>query len=508
MNELKYSSASIDSRRKIGSSQAVVECAMRAVGDGRIAKVLGVSCTGTISSYEALNEEVRFSGVVNFKVLYSTESGNAHCLDYQADFSDKMEERSVRPADKLIFACSLLDTDIVTISSDSLTVAAVIEVSCEKIDNAEVRYLADSGDGLYSQKENIIFGQINSLIDSGFVISEEYEAKENISRIYLAEASAVIKSCSAGLDSIRVEGEIVTTVTYNNSFEQHNMMSVSVITPFKEEVMAAGAKPGNDVTAVAVVKSLKISCDTTEAAPTKLFRLDMTVGIKGNTFVKTAALAVTDIFSVTHETNITGESVQSEVFRGSYFFKDKVDGTVKLSADMPKIKDIAAITGSRLNIANAMAGHGEVTIEGIVSTSIIYTAEGSEVKNSIAAELPFSLTMKAEGVTENMTLKTSGIISDITCKSRRDSEIEIFAEIQLSVTATEPLAVYVITEIIEGREKDAAGSAIGIYVARANETLWDIGKMLGTSPDEIMRQNPELKMPLTGNEKILVYRPL
>jgi hypothetical protein len=56
-------------------------------------------------------------------------------------------------------------------------------------------------------------------------------------------------------------------------------------------------------------------------------------------------------------------------------------------------------------------------------------------------------------------------------------------------------------------EKKALGcGAIGIYVARRDETLWDVSKVLLVSPEEIMRQNPSLTTPLNGDEKITVYR--
>jgi hypothetical protein len=49
-------------------------------------------------------------------------------------------------------------------------------------------------------------------------------------------------------------------------------------------------------------------------------------------------------------------------------------------------------------------------------------------------------------------------------------------------------------------------NAFSVYIPYKGEDLWSISKRIGISPDEVVACNPELDFPLTGDERILVYR--
>ena len=48
--------------------------------------------------------------------------------------------------------------------------------------------------------------------------------------------------------------------------------------------------------------------------------------------------------------------------------------------------------------------------------------------------------------------------------------------------------------------------AISVYVPAAGDDLWSTAKSLRQSPEEIKTTNPDLAFPLTGKERILVFR--
>ena len=50
-------------------------------------------------------------------------------------------------------------------------------------------------------------------------------------------------------------------------------------------------------------------------------------------------------------------------------------------------------------------------------------------------------------------------------------------------------------------------SALSVYLPARGDGLWETAKKLLQSPEQIQATNPELSFPLTGNERILVYRP-
>ena len=48
--------------------------------------------------------------------------------------------------------------------------------------------------------------------------------------------------------------------------------------------------------------------------------------------------------------------------------------------------------------------------------------------------------------------------------------------------------------------------AVSVYVPTAGDTLWDTAKKLGKTPEQVQAANPGLTFPLSGGERIVVYR--
>ena len=60
----------------------------------------------------------------------------------------------------------------------------------------------------------------------------------------------------------------------------------------------------------------------------------------------------------------------------------------------------------------------------------------------------------------------------------------------------------------EGADIAPCEDAIGIYYAKKGETLWDIAKRLGASPEDIAAQNPGLGEETAAGDRIVVYREI
>ncbi|MBO6262987.1 MAG: hypothetical protein J6N93_01770, partial [Clostridia bacterium] len=58
----------------------------------------------------------------------------------------------------------------------------------------------------------------------------------------------------------------------------------------------------------------------------------------------------------------------------------------------------------------------------------------------------------------------------------------------------------------EGEARPVNDSAISVYVPSVGDGLWEVSKNLGVDGDEIMKYNKDITFPLTGNERILIYR--
>jgi len=61
-------------------------------------------------------------------------------------------------------------------------------------------------------------------------------------------------------------------------------------------------------------------------------------------------------------------------------------------------------------------------------------------------------------------------------------------------------------EVTEGEKKAEKTNAISVYVGRRGDDLWTTAKRLSLTPEGLQESEPALTFPLTGEERILIYR--
>jgi hypothetical protein len=87
---------------------------------------------------------------------------------------------------------------------------------------------------------------------------------------------------------------------------------------------------------------------------------------------------------------------------------------------------------------------------------------------------------------------------------------QIFIEFDILATLSqrEVKSLPIIKSLQEGEDKKVNTSAISVYACNKGDTLWDISKRLGVSEDDVLKTNKDLEFPLSGEERIVIYREL
>ena len=489
----------LNSKRRLAKTQAVVEARLLPQPNTVIARVLSITADSVISASEVFTGEARYNGRVNFKVLFVDVDGRNHSMDYNADFSDKIEDGAITSEISPYISAAVLDTDIVYVSAGEIKLASVVEIRLDADVSEELKYLSSGGEGLYTHDDRVEYSHLTAR-GSGVSTMNASLNDVKIVSILLAEHKAVVTSRSAGVDIVRVEGNIISDVC--GETEDGLLASYRVETPFSEEFGAGDARPSDLVIACASVSgSAKLESD----GETSAVSLEYSLKVDYSVYSDAGVDVIVDAFSVSNELLSTSESVNICKNKLNVTVTDRVEGNVTLEVN---VDNILAATALRLSVTNIVAGDGEALIEGIVSGNIIYYSAEANSKNSVAVELPFSLKLPVEGLSEGDDVTGRGEVTAVTLKIRRGNEIDIRADIAAELEASGISTKCVITELNEGEARELPSSAISIHIAKTGETLWDVAKALGSTPELVMLQNPDLNLPLSGGERIMVYRHL
>lgn len=498
-----YDVVRLSSRKKVASAQAVTEARLLPAPGTVIARVLSITATSKVGASEVFAGEARYGGRVDFTVLFVDVDGKNHSITHSAEFSDKIESPLVTADMKADFTSEVLDTDVVNVSSGEIKLAAVVEIRLDADESVEIRYLSSGGAGVYGSGEELEYS-VYKAGGTGTANLSSTIADVKIVDILACEYRAIVTTRTAGMDSVTINGLIIGDIL--GETEDGLAASYRTEIPFSEEFAADGASAGDIVIARACVSGTpRIETDDDGSAIISDYKLTIVYAVYGE--AKTEV--VSDVFSATHELLVTSESATVCKPRLNTTVTDRVEGSVMLEVNMPIADNILGMTAQRVTVTNAAAAaDDEMLVEGVVGGNVIYYCAEANSENSVAVELPFSLKVAVPGLKEDDEVYARGEVISASLKIRRGNEIDVRAEVAFEVCAAASSTKCVITELTEGEARIIPTAAISVHVARPGESLWDVAKATGTTPEAVMAQNPDLELPLKGGERVIVYRYL
>ncbi len=486
----------------VAVTQAVVETRLLPQPGEGISRVLSITTEPTINSAETFNGEARFGGRVDFKVLYLTGDGTNRCLGCSAEFSDKTESDKLKPDTVIWVKASVIDTDVVSLKPDEIKLAAVVEIKIFAIAEENINYLASGGDGVYTQEEKIEYSRF---IASGKSVFSGTGAVENtrLCRVLLAEHRAIILSASSERDVVTVGGVIVSDICGETDDEL--IASVRIETPFTEEISAPEVRAGD---VVATESSVSGEVQLIEGEKGNTISVEYALETKFTAFATESKTIVTDAFLPTHELICERNQTKAVTISENICHTEKIEGSVTLAQNAENVDNILALTGFSVAVTSALSYDGEALVEGLISGNIIYYGAQENSKCSTVVEIPFSLKIPVYGLTASDRITANGFVNAAAAKIRRANEIDVKADIVFTIRKEMEREIGFIRTLTVGEARTLPTSAISVYVVSSKESLWDVAKALGTTPEIIVSQNDGLELPLKGGEKIMLFRHL
>lgn len=497
-----YDTAVFDTYRRLGTGQAVVEARLLPRPETRIAKVLSTSSQISIGAAEAFTGEARYSGRVNFKVLFETTEGGVEMLDYNADFSDKIEANGVGAATKTCFSASILDMDIIAAEEDVVKLAAVVEVTLYGCDRENIKYLARGGESVYTREDRVKCCNLVAEANDTFIVSDTV-TDLNGCEIIATEAEAFVSRIDSFDESVAITGETVATLVLRS--QSGALSSKRIYIPIDWQCRADGARAGDITTGGICVKNVSVSMSG--GGEETVAELELTLKADVLVFRTDEITPSIDAFCLENELLSTVQSVEISMPKGDVTITDTVEGNVAIDEKLPLADAISGVFGSRVSISNVLSGDGRVTVEGMLGCNIVYvnTERGS---NTVFAQVPFSLALNADGVEEGDFVTAVAGVKDVNVKIRRGNELSLRGDICIRLTPVKTGVSAIISEIKVGETKQPREAAISVHIARKGETVWDAAKALGLTPEEVTRQNPDVAMPCAGGERLVAYRQM
>lgn len=481
--------------KEVAQVDRVVELKLPLQDGSNVAKVLSVVADGRAVSAVANEGEVDFNGRVAFKLTYISDDEQLGSLDYFADFGEKISA-DVKQGNIVNGVAEVVETDIA--SNGELKLAAVVKITVYASVKSETECLVETPEECYAEKADVDVKTFADCANKELVVTGDDAVGGDVKKILSTDCVAAVGELSAGDGVAFVSGVASARVTY----AMGDTIKCSVFEmPFSEEIEINVDDLGS-LSCDAEVKNVRIIISGTEGD--NVIEIEALVALKVCSYLTKKTSVVKDVFMLDREIVVERNKFEYSQFDKTFIFDDKLTDSAKLSESRSAVREILSPVNASNNVARVWAESGKIFIEGLISSTVIYSDENGF--NSVKVEVPYSTSFNAD-VAGNETLKASGVVTEIMPKIKRDREIELTAKLNFKVESSTVRLLNVITNVTEGEVKPINESTVSVYIVSEGDTIWDVAKAFSASPDRITAQN-NITENLEEGQRIVYFRAL
>ena len=187
-------------------------------------------------------------------------------------------------------------------------------------------------------------------------------------------------------------------------------------------------------------------------------------------------------------------------------FKDIISADNK-DPEMLRVQNVS----SKMDITDKNPSENKITVEGVLSGDILYTAQSdSEPVSVIPYNIPFSQDIEIKSDFDDMFYNINGYIDNISFDMMSERETEVKVTCIFDVTVFRTMRTDFLTDITTDENcKNISNAEIIIYTVQRGDSLWDIAKKYSTTMEDITMlntiENPEK---LVAGEKLLIFKTI
>lgn len=473
-----FSSVKADFICKLKSEQILVDCVMSIPEDSPLSEILGKSADAVALSAESLDGSAEISGRVNFKLVYRTGDSDIRALDYYSDFSSEIKVDTTART-KLFAFGKAVSVEIASQTEREIRLKAIVELDI--IGAVQNAYDAVDNPAFCRKTKDIRESSLKEIAENTFDIYEECESGVNIDKIVLLDSDLVLSGSKTGRDCILVSGTAVANVTYTSD---KGVFSKTVSMPFCEEVASLGAHPDNDVYLYGYIKDARIVLGGTEENTT--LRVELTVSLRCPVFENETKEVLCDAFDTESNLTLTKKECVCYTKTGDWNFEERLSGSASLPEDSPYAARLITVCMAKNDPSVVKPEKDKINIEGVALATVIYEdVEG--VVRSVEVELPYSLSLKADGASPTGEVYIRSAICDVTAALKRSKEIEVMYLLRVYAYECEREKFEIISSI-ESTECDSSDMpALVMYMGEDEEDDFEIAKSLKVAPENVLR---------------------
>lgn len=480
--------------------QIKIDC-KTSVQTENVLSVLAVSPSVTVEATSVSEGKTAYKAKATFYVSFMDSDGRIRKCECGNEISGELLSDCFNEGAKVKLTASFDKVETQT-TGIYLSVIGYVTVFAQAFDYQAVPALTSGENIIINESELSPFKGLG-VCRGTYPVSEEFELPYPVEEVLFHRADAVITATQCGVGSIIVDGEVLLSFVLLQKTEKSDIIKESKTVPFRIEVESEDVMPSMQAVASVVEKSIKTDVSVDEQSERSLVSVDVSLLIEGEAFSKNSLVVASDAFSTQNELEVIKEKCIDYSIEQSRTENAVISAKAQTS-DLPLGTTVLAVSGENISVVSAECQGENLLITGVYS-AIVYL---KDVENSVftkKVESPFEKSLPFGYDCQTQVSVTAKAYKG-QAKILSASEIGVESEVYFTVYPVKKCEHCVVKEVRVLGEKQQNQSAISVYIPTPGEQLWSLAKRLNVCPEKLIETNKDLQFPLTGDERIVVYR--
>ncbi|MBQ9408553.1 MAG: DUF3794 domain-containing protein [Clostridia bacterium] len=459
-------------------------------------------------SAEAAGNRLTVNGRVTFRALYAQgDLTHVRSVEEMRDFSRQLPLPQPDAGAQYTAACEVGEVSA-RVFNGRLLMRAEVNVSAAGLETREVSLVT----GVQEEDAQTLAetlpvqravggGGAQGLCRGEFDVAAALQAQQAL----LGSGEARVEDILGGEDGrATVTGVIDLAVCLASSLPGRPLVTVQHSLPFEQQVALTG-EAGDLLSASARVTDVAVALEDAEG--TQTLRAEVGLDVQALSIAERQAAPLRDVFgSGKRQLSAVGERMTFCVGHVNEQAAESGRLQLTLPSDAPRIKTVLAAFVQPA-LAGAKAENGRMQADMTLRATLIYMTEDSGIPVAFTAEEPARMTFTGE-MREDDLLRLSA--SRVEASAVAGDRAEIRYVMTLHAGGTRETAAFAVTDVTEG-EVPPEHSALSVYSAQGDETLWDVMKRYRLSREGLLALNPEIAelgtdAPLPAGTKVIAYK--
>ncbi len=469
-----------------------------------IKQVVNIETCLLENQIEALQNKAVVKGKLGIKVLYVDIDNMYNTISDTVTFSETITNENISADSEININNSQFFTQF---DNDERNLRITIEgnLDCFCNINEHVRGFNQESEGLITKKS--VIGACNCIgkINKNCAYDLDVKLDNSVNKILSCDNRIIIEEVKCYDGYVLTSGQILSTIIYECQVSELNSIRIfNSSTPFKLEVEASGCDNDclADLSAYIDMNSTQMTTDIGDDYTNIGFELS--VAVSGYIYKNINMDIIEDLYSLDNELELENKSYP--ICKKSVSFKatENIDSEITL-ADEIAIDEILGMVTLSSGITNYSIKQDCLNVEGVINGNLLYLDENREIKH-MATQLPFSINVKQEIICEVCAVHVQVVPTSCKCKIKRGNTLIVDYEVCVTGSLYEKENLSLIENVKYGKTISYEGIAFQIYIARPNESRWELCKRIHTTAEKLIQCNKENPTTYQGGEKVIVYR--